>query len=40
VGYVLFEPLIQNWKKRWFVLRADRLAYYKDERVSLPPPRN
>lgn len=22
------------WKKRWFVLRTARLAYYKDHRVS------
>jgi len=26
--------LVKNWKKRWFVLRSDRLAYYKDEKVS------
>lgn len=23
----------QNWKKRWFVLRTEKMAYYKDERV-------
>jgi hypothetical protein len=36
-GYIP-EKLInrQNWKRRWFVLRADRLAYYKDEKVSYP----
>jgi hypothetical protein len=24
----------QNWKKRWFVLRTEKMAYYKDEKVS------
>ena len=24
----------QNWKKRWFVLRASKLAYYKNEKVG------
>lgn len=24
-----------NWKKRWFVLRPTKLAYYKDEKVCL-----
>ncbi len=22
------------WKKKWFVLRTGKLAYYKDDRVS------
>ena len=26
----------QVWKKKWFVLRTGKLAYYKDERVSSP----
>lgn len=24
----------QQWKKKWFVLRATKLAYYKDNRVG------
>ena len=27
--------MLQNWKKRFFVLRPDRLCYYKDDRVYL-----
>lgn len=23
----------RNWKKRWFVLRATKLSYYKDDKV-------
>jgi hypothetical protein len=26
----------KTWKKRWFVLRTEKLAYYKDDKVSLP----
>lgn len=26
-----FRP--QAWKKKWFVLRTGKLAYYKDDRV-------
>jgi hypothetical protein len=25
---------MQAWKKKWFVLRTGKLAYYKDDRVS------
>ena len=28
---------LQNWKKRWFVLRTEKLAYYRDEKVRLLP---
>jgi hypothetical protein len=27
--------ILQNWNRRWFVLRSDRLAYYKDEKVTV-----
>lgn len=26
----------KTWKKRWFVLRTEKLAYYKDDKVSGP----
>jgi len=26
----------KNWKKRWFVLRTEKMAYYKDEKVRSP----
>lgn len=26
--------VLQSWKKRWFVLRNEKLAYYKDHKVS------
>ena len=28
---------MQVWKKKWFVLRTGKLAYYKDDRVSVSP---
>jgi hypothetical protein len=30
----LFQLIVQAWKKKWFVLRTGKLAYYKDDRVS------
>jgi len=37
--YVAFPSLcnqadLQAWKKKWFVLRTGKIAYYKDDRVS------
>lgn len=25
---------LQTWKKRWFVLRSSKIAYYKDDKVG------
>jgi hypothetical protein len=36
-GYLLKKgERRKTWKKRWFVLRTEKLAYYKDQKVSAP----
>ncbi|CAO3658659.1 unnamed protein product [Rhizopus stolonifer] len=35
-GYLLKLGRNRGWKKRWFVLRTDTLAYYKDEKEYSP----
>lgn len=35
-GYLLKKgERRKNWKKRFFVLRPDRLCYYKDDKVGM-----
>lgn len=34
-GYLLKLGRNRGWKKRWFVLRTDTLAYYEDEKVIM-----